>query len=102
MFDENIQKFIDKIDEVSGWTLMGRKSFEELFKLKLYKELLTKHFSNVEVGGKVQNYDELQKIVFHGFITLHLNITDEHKELNIRLNEDRLIFTEYKDIQELT
>lgn len=52
------------------------------------------------VTNKVQNYDELQKLFFHGFIILHLNISDEHKELKIGLNEDKLIFTEYNDIQE--
>lgn len=95
--EKNIQLFIDKIDEVSNYTLIGEEKFEEIFKLKLYKKLLLTHFTDVEIGNKVKHFSDLEDLLIGGaFLILYLNINHIHKKLVIKVVDGKLASTEYK------
>ena len=87
--NNEIKQFINAIDEVSNYTLIGTSQFSEVTKLTFVKNFLEKVFQHTDLNKKLTD-----SVMFHDFVSGYVAIfTNEIKRetITITINEQNML-----------
>ena len=89
IINDKIKEFINGIDEVSNYTLIGASQFSEVTKLTFVKNFLEKVFQYTNTNDTITD-----SVTFHDFVSGHVVIfTNEikHDVITITINDKNVL-----------